>query len=231
MTSIKIYDGKYKNQKNCYGTYIFYSQGSPYIKIGKSNDWRQRLAQINTSSATRYQCYAFVDLDIEKLLHKNFYQYRRNGEWFEIHPDKVVEYILHMIDGVNTNAIHHNLSIDQIQCIAPSKQLVISREYENIYKIIQEYFDCEIERKLLYWNEKIHWTCSEVYQHLERKGLIDFLSERNDITLKGKLVTFGKVLRSLAKKRICVRIKTEHRGYVPQNCYVLRLKNNLHTLN
>lgn len=74
-------------------TYLMYSEGSNICKIGRAKDWKARLAQINTSSPTKYMCYGIIKANIEKDLHKIFAEKRMNGEWFSVHPEEVIEYI------------------------------------------------------------------------------------------------------------------------------------------
>jgi len=72
--------------------FFIYLLGRAYsdcsFKIGKANDVRRRLAQLNTASDVKLHLIDFrpvpfrAVLAIERRIHKSLSKYRRNGEWF-----------------------------------------------------------------------------------------------------------------------------------------------------
>lgn len=59
------------------------------IKIGKTNNIKQRLAELQTGSPAKLKLLATFNggQSIEIGLHNHFAKYRIDGEWFDPHPD------------------------------------------------------------------------------------------------------------------------------------------------
>ncbi len=71
----------------------FVSQGNK-VKIGFTNNIKQRMKNIKTSSPLSLKLLGTIDGDrnVEKELHLKFHQYRLSGEWF-LWSDEIKDYI------------------------------------------------------------------------------------------------------------------------------------------
>ena len=90
---------------------VYFITDGNYIKIGYTkNDVQKRLKQLQTSSPKRLFILGYVngDKDVEKSLHKKFYNsiIRINGEWFSPTQD--------ILDYINENNLEDNIYVDII---------------------------------------------------------------------------------------------------------------------
>lgn len=69
--------------------YFIGSSSLRHIKIGKANDLRQRLRELQIGNPAPLYAYAFWPgaFDAEKLAHARFLDDRGNGEWFLVSAD------------------------------------------------------------------------------------------------------------------------------------------------
>lgn len=66
-------------------TYVILS--GPAVKIGRSNNVRGRLAQLQHATATKLKLLLVLEGDREKELHQQFAHLRKEGEWFAYEPE------------------------------------------------------------------------------------------------------------------------------------------------
>ena len=58
-------------------------RGGDAVKIGKTQNVKQRLGQLQTSSPTKLELLYFFDQDYEREFHQALAPHRQSGEWFE----------------------------------------------------------------------------------------------------------------------------------------------------
>jgi hypothetical protein len=66
--------------------YAIYNATEGAIKVGTAHDIGQRLATLQTASATRLELIGYVDGDEfrERQIHRALHSDRTNGEWFAV---------------------------------------------------------------------------------------------------------------------------------------------------
>lgn len=86
--------------------YFIYNKYTKLVKIGMSNNPIQRLKSLNSTFKTQFGLNDALELlgvkfipsgkkeQVEKLYHNKFSKYRRNGEWFEIDRNYILQEIL-----------------------------------------------------------------------------------------------------------------------------------------
>jgi hypothetical protein len=109
------------DQLEAYGTVTYFIQRVPNgpVKIGRTDNVRQRLDQLQTASAEQLVIRGVIKSNREKQLHKQFASKRMVGEWFRC--DDELETFMSELFGP-----HDNIEIMAMLC----RQLVI--EYERM---------------------------------------------------------------------------------------------------
>lgn len=81
---------------------VYFVQAGEFVKIGKSTDWRARIAGLQTGSP-----HVVVPLlvlpatpNAERLLHYQFAEHRINGEWFRPAAEIMAYIEEHRADGL-----------------------------------------------------------------------------------------------------------------------------------
>lgn len=74
-------------------TYLIECQETKFIKIGRSENPRERLASLQCGSATKLKLIHVIDANIEQLLHSEFVNKRLHGEWFSISAEEILSYV------------------------------------------------------------------------------------------------------------------------------------------
>jgi hypothetical protein len=75
--------------------YLVSMENTPYVKIGYSGNIQKRRRALSTGSPepVRIVCEIECSREYEKLLHKQFEKYRKNGEWFLDSEGVITKYI------------------------------------------------------------------------------------------------------------------------------------------
>lgn len=85
---------------------VYFISNGFHIKIGRTNNLRNRLANLQTSSSLPLEIIAAIETDnsvaLESIVHDHFKDRRTNGEWFDIDKTDVVRYI-ESLDGAGVN--------------------------------------------------------------------------------------------------------------------------------
>ena len=85
--------------------YILYNPTTNLSKIGITDNIKRRLRQLECSSGTKIELFYHTELlnkakTIEKSLHLYFNSYRKEGEYFDIHPSLIKEKLLFIIENL-----------------------------------------------------------------------------------------------------------------------------------
>ena len=105
-------------------SYVYFITDGRYVKIGKANSIRERLATLQTGSplplilSYALECTTGQEACIiEKHYHSKFGTYRMCGEWFDL-PVGLLGSIQEIVDPE-----HHELVVDNVTVRHPTKQL------------------------------------------------------------------------------------------------------------
>ena len=91
------------NEKRYEYVYFMYNEATELIKIGRSNNPKQRLYSINSVFKTQFGMENKISLIgiicvpsgnstlLEQKLHDKFKEYNKNGEWFELTKEQIYE--------------------------------------------------------------------------------------------------------------------------------------------
>lgn len=71
-------------------TYLIFDPGSRLLKIGKAACVKSRLKSLQTGCGSILEIKHVFDCDIEDILHIEYEDFRKHGEWFDINFEKVV---------------------------------------------------------------------------------------------------------------------------------------------
>lgn len=94
-------------------TYLIKDTATGLIKIGKAINVNNRLQSLQCGSASKLNVVHVFDADIERVLHLEFNESRKHGEWFDIQP----EIILAFADTLNLGE-HQSKKIKDNDCNA-----------------------------------------------------------------------------------------------------------------
>lgn len=73
-------------------TYLIKDTSTGLIKIGKAIDVNNRLQSLQCGSASKLNVVHVFDADIERVLHLEFKESRKHGEWFDIQPEIILAF-------------------------------------------------------------------------------------------------------------------------------------------
>lgn len=115
------------DQLEDYGTVTYFIQRVPNgpVKIGRTVNARQRLAELQTASAEQLVIRGVITSNRERELHQRFASKRMSGEWFRC-DDELETYMFELFGP------HDNIEIMVMLC----RQLVI--EYERMQEEIMD---------------------------------------------------------------------------------------------
>jgi hypothetical protein len=115
------------DQLEAYGTVTYFIQRVPNgpVKIGRTDNVRRRLAQLQNASAEQLVVRGVITSNREKQLHELFANKRISGEWFQC-DDELETYMSELFGP------HDNTEIMKMLC----RQLVI--EYERLQAEIMD---------------------------------------------------------------------------------------------
>lgn len=87
-----------KEPKKLKEGYVYIIQSDTgFIKIGMTSNLKSRLKTLRSASPHELELLGYVKTNkygfLEKLIHKHFAEYNKNGEWFDVKLEKVLEYI------------------------------------------------------------------------------------------------------------------------------------------
>ena len=74
-------------------TYLIKDTATGLIKIGKAINVNNRLQSLQCGSASKLNVVHVFDADIERVLHLEFKESRKHGEWFNVDPDAVLSFV------------------------------------------------------------------------------------------------------------------------------------------
>ena len=78
--------------------YLFHARNTSRYKIGITKNIETRLKSANTHSPYPVSCIAFIKSNdakaLESNLHRHFSEQRVHGEWFELTPAHIAEFML-----------------------------------------------------------------------------------------------------------------------------------------
>lgn len=63
-------------------TYFIYNSETQHVKIGRSENVKRRLANLQNANSARLKLIGTIPMDCEKEWHEEFKRYRGYGEWF-----------------------------------------------------------------------------------------------------------------------------------------------------
>lgn len=72
-------------------TYIFYNKHNGLHKIGRSSNVFNRLNSLRNEINPDLEIVAYLGMDIEGLLHKEYVKQRKHGEWFLLSDDDILD--------------------------------------------------------------------------------------------------------------------------------------------
>lgn len=115
------------DQLEAYGTVTYFIQRVPNgpVKIGRTANTRQRLAELQTASAEQLVIRGVIKSDVERRLHEQFASKRMVGEWFRC-DDELETYMSELFGP------HDNIEIMKMLC----RQLVV--DYERLQAEIMD---------------------------------------------------------------------------------------------
>ncbi|WP_082837094.1 GIY-YIG nuclease family protein [Labrenzia sp. OB1] len=68
------------------------------IKIGRTNSLKRRMSELQTGNPVQLRLLGYIetteDASLEAQLHREFYQKRLSGEWFDIEAEEIVPVLL-----------------------------------------------------------------------------------------------------------------------------------------
>lgn len=73
-------------------TYLIKDTATGFIKIGKAINVNNRLQSLQCGSASELKVVHIFDADIERVLHIQFKEKRKHGEWFNVEPNAVLSF-------------------------------------------------------------------------------------------------------------------------------------------
>ena len=73
-------------------TYLIKDTATGLIKIGKAINVNNRLQSLQCGSASKLNVVHVFDADIERVLHLEFKESRKYGEWFDIQPEIILAF-------------------------------------------------------------------------------------------------------------------------------------------
>lgn len=79
-----------KPDKN-WKTYILIDKDSDFVKIGRTENIKQRLATLKNSSGRDLELFYLFNSNIEANLHDLFSEFRKSGEWFCVSIQTIIE--------------------------------------------------------------------------------------------------------------------------------------------
>lgn len=74
-------------------TYLIECQETKFIKIGKSENPKERIVSLQCGSTTKLRLVHIIDADIERLLHKAFIDKNFRGEWFCVSAEEILAHV------------------------------------------------------------------------------------------------------------------------------------------
>lgn len=102
----------FNDEKKDIEVYVYLIFDGNYYKIGKSKDPEKRLKSIKTGNANAVLiCYANERIINEKQLHTIYFNYRVNGEWFDLNQKQIDNIILLMKDKKDENLINQTVKM------------------------------------------------------------------------------------------------------------------------
>ena len=81
------------NQLSDYNTYIMFNPLNNLYKIGRSKNIMNRLIQIQNEFCKEVVIVAYLDSDIESMLHFELREFNSFGEWFKLTSDQILDVI------------------------------------------------------------------------------------------------------------------------------------------
>jgi hypothetical protein len=75
--------------KKC--TYLIYNKHNELYKIGRSSDVYDRLNSLRNEISSDLEIIAYLDTDVEGVLHKEYNKSRVFGEWFNLSIDDILD--------------------------------------------------------------------------------------------------------------------------------------------
>lgn len=70
-------------------TFVYFVQVADFVKIGHSQEWKRRIANIQTASPFDVRL-LHIEVNLptfETSMHAKFRKFHHRGEWFHAHPD------------------------------------------------------------------------------------------------------------------------------------------------
>lgn len=142
--------------------YFIKAEGTPFIKIGYSENVHHRLTKMQADCPLQLTVIKVIegDQESEKLLHKIFAAYHHKGEWFDITEkmiDEIEDYLYEadsflwkrlrdLLDkktDINSRVLLDNFTSFQIKILKQDEHKFLSFQEEFIWIKLEEFFKKE----------------------------------------------------------------------------------------
>ena len=129
-------------------TYLIKDTATNLIKIGRSENPRERLVALQCGSGSKLKLIHVFDANIEKLLHCVFSKNRKHGEWFDLDFNDVISYV----ESINLHnyQVHKIEKLRRLTEVSKSAIAAINNTFEEIPL---DFDDCGFQRE---WVEGIN---------------------------------------------------------------------------
>jgi hypothetical protein len=119
--------------------FIYVLKAEEYYKIGIAKNVDTRMKQHQTSNHVKLlfvcSCFSQDAPRFEKRLHRTFAEYRGEGEWFKLPPEKL-EYLIEILASKDFTDPEEILPIDNIVYYAPNTRVLWRNQSGTIHSLV-----------------------------------------------------------------------------------------------